>query len=269
MQTLRSDECCALKERFTDCFILQAYASGRKVFYDVLGLFFVSYSVPFGHILNVTVALLSIFVPYFLLNKTTKSIHSKRIRKEMLIGLMVNVLAAVLAFGLCYAIGLELDFTGNSLVWYHHTVFAVVFYCLPTVLVFCWLHRILNDSRYTPLSLGLKVQARLNGSNIMWGALVIYITALGYRSAYLFMVPLAFTLLANIVIGITGVQNSSMSLRTHRYHVNILFSNFSQKMAVRAHCWTGFRHTLDHSLLPPGAGNIYSSSRSLRGCQES
>lgn len=187
----------------------------------------------------------------------------------MLIGLLINVLAAVLAFSLCYGIALELDFTGNSLVWYHHTIFAVVFYCLPTVLVFCWLHRILNDSRNTPLSLGLKVQARLNGSNIMWGALVFYITALGYRSAYLFMVPLAFTLLANIVIGIIGVQNSSKLFRTtNRYHLTIFLTYFSQKMAVRAYSGTGSCNSLDHSLLPLSGGNVYSSSRSLRGCQK-
>lgn len=188
----------------------EAHATGRKVFYDILGLFFVSYSVSLGHVLNVTVALLSILLPYILLNRTTKGTHARRIRKEMFIGFVINLLAAAAAAAVCYLIALELDLTGHSMVWYHHTVFAVILYCLPVVLVGCVLHRLFTaDSRSTPLSLGLKVQARLNGSNIMWGALVIYITALGYRSAYLFMLPLAVTLVANIVIGLTGIQNSS------------------------------------------------------------
>lgn len=38
-------------------------------------------------------------------------------------------------------------------------------------------------------------------------------TVIGYRSAYLFMIPLAITLATNLVIGLTEIQNSSNLFR--------------------------------------------------------
>lgn len=92
---------------------------------------------------------------------------------------------------------------------FHHTIFAIPLYCLPTVAVFCMLHRLFGASPNNPLSLSLQVQARLNGINIMFAALLLGVTATGYRSAYVFAVPLLITCGTNVVIGMTGIGNSS------------------------------------------------------------
>lgn len=82
-------------------------------------------------------------------------------------------------------------------------------YCVPTVGVFVVFQRLWVESSNNPLSLSLQVQARLNGTNILYASLVAGITLTGHRSAYVFTVPLFITLVTNIVIGLTGIANLS------------------------------------------------------------
>lgn len=98
---------------------------------------------------------------------------------------------------------------------FHHTIFALALYCLPTVAVFCVLHRLFGVSPNNPLSLSLQVQARLNGTTIMYAILLLAVTATGYRSAYVFAVPLLITCSTNIVIGLAGIGNSSKFYRKY------------------------------------------------------
>lgn len=83
----------------------------------MLGLFFVSYGEMVGHVGNIVVAVLAIVVPYFFLSRSTQGTHGKRIRRDILIGFVLNCVATALALGLVYGIATELDATGNSMVW--------------------------------------------------------------------------------------------------------------------------------------------------------
>jgi hypothetical protein len=64
------------------------------------------------------------------------------------------------------------------------------------------------SNKRNPLSLGLNVQARLNGINLFWGIITIGLTLAGYRSGYLMMITLTITLISNVVIFMFGLQNS-------------------------------------------------------------
>lgn len=88
------------------------------MFFDVLGLFFVSYDENIGHAINLAIASIAIIVPYYFLSRSTQGTHGKRIRREMLIGLVVNGVAAVVALSVNYGVATELDFSDNSMVWY-------------------------------------------------------------------------------------------------------------------------------------------------------
>lgn len=92
---------------------------------------------------------------------------------------------------------------------FHHTIFALPLYCLPTVAVYSIMHCLFGISPNNPLSLSLQVQARLNGTTIMFAFLLLGVTATGYRSAYVFAVPLFITCFTNVVIGVAGIGNSS------------------------------------------------------------
>lgn len=87
------------------------------MYFDVLGLFFVSYIEEISHIVNMGIAAIAIVVPYYFLSRSTQGTHGKRIRREMLLGFVVNCVAIVVSLSLNHGIAFEMDFSGNSMVW--------------------------------------------------------------------------------------------------------------------------------------------------------
>lgn len=138
--------------------------------------------------------------------------HTKHIRKQMFIGLFNNILAVILSVALCYVIATELDHSDRAMSWYTHKAFAAFLYVIPVLFAFCFVHRFVFKTDNLPISLSLQIQSRLNGTTIMWSLLLLASTAFNLRSAYMFFVPLVITILTNITIRLTGVQNSSKVL---------------------------------------------------------
>lgn len=60
----------------------------------------------------------------------------------------------------------------------------------------------------SPISLGLKVQARINGVNLFWSVIVLGLTVAGYRVGYLFMIILFINLIANVINFVCQLHNS-------------------------------------------------------------
>lgn len=131
----------------------------------------------------------------------------------MFIGLFNNILAVTLSFLLCYGIAIELDYSDRTMSWYNHKIFAVFLYVIPVLFTFSTIHRCFFTSGSLPISLSLQIQSRLCGAAIMWSLLLLALTTFNVRSGYMILVPLAITLLSNITISITGIQNSSKLLK--------------------------------------------------------
>lgn len=127
----------------------------------------------------------------------------------MFIGLFNNIISVLLSVALCYAIATELDHSDKTMSWYTHKVFATFLYVIPVSFTFAFVHRFIFKTNNLPISLSLQIQSRLNGTSIFWSFLLLASTSLNLRSAYMFFVPLAITLLSNITISVTGIQNSS------------------------------------------------------------
>lgn len=127
----------------------------------------------------------------------------------MFIGFFINILAVIFSVALCYGIATELDHSDKTMSWYTHKIFATFLYVIPVLFTFSFMHRFLFKTDSSPISLSLQVQSRLIGTSIMWSLLLLVSTAFNLRSAYMFFVPLAITLLSNITISISGIQNSS------------------------------------------------------------
>lgn len=96
-----------------------------------------------------------------------------------------------------------------SIFRYQHTSFSVTLYCVPTLAISSIFYSQLTRSRESALSLGLKVQARINGVNLLWAFITIGLTLFGYRTAYVFMIPLLITLLSSATTAFLKAQNSS------------------------------------------------------------
>lgn len=171
----------------------------------------VNYTKEVGSIINFVVTILAITVPFLSLKKSTVSVHSKHILKETLLGLISMFVGIAASLLVCYLTAYLLDKTGHSMSWYRNTFMAIGIYSSATVWFLLLAYDVFDmvfANKHSPLSLGLKVQARVNGVNILWGILTLGLTILGIRSAYLFMVVLLFNLLSTIGIFLFKLQNS-------------------------------------------------------------
>lgn len=181
------------------------------VYYDFLGIVFVNYTKELGSIINFIITILSIAVPYLSLKKATTPAHSKHILKETFLGLISVAIGFATSLLICYLTAYVLDKSGHSMTWFRNTFLELGIYTSSSVWFLMVGYDVIDlvfaDKR-SPLSLGLKVQARINGVNILWGILTIGMTIYGIRSAYLFMVILMINLFATITIGLLKLQNS-------------------------------------------------------------
>lgn len=94
---------------------------------------------------------------------------------------------------------------------FQHTSFAIILYCLPSVIAHGLFYCQFSRQRDCPLSLGLRTQARLIGTNIFWSIVSIGLTAAGYRTGYTFTVLLMISLTTTVLIGVFRAQNTSKS----------------------------------------------------------
>lgn len=188
-------------------FIGQAYETGRMIYYDFIGLYFFAYSESTGQLLNILVAVASVVVSYYLLQ--AKGIKPRYIRKEIFFGLSATMGALFLGNCVCYLIATELDFSGKSMSWYYRTYFSISLFCFPSAAVHAAFYAQLRRTRDSPLSLGLKAQARLIGVNLFWAILTIGLTLSGYRTAYVFMILNLISLIVSVVIALLKAQNTS------------------------------------------------------------
>lgn len=177
------------------------------VFFDFIGFFFIAYTETTGQLLNILVAIASVGVSYYLLQ--AKGIKPRYIRKEIVYGLSATVAALILGNIVCYLIATELDFSGESMSWFYRTYFSILLFCFPSAAVHAAFYAQLTRTRDSPLSLGLKAQARLIGVNLFWAILSIGLTLIGYRTAYVFLIPNLISLIVNVVIALLKAQNTS------------------------------------------------------------
>lgn len=88
----------------------------------------------------------------------------------------------------------------------------------------------LFGNKRTPISLGLKVQARLNGVNLFWGVFALGLTFLGYRTAYVPMILLLISLICNILTFAFGLHNSGELTNALLFYSNFNLIFFSSQM---------------------------------------
>ena len=185
------------------------------VYFDFIGLFFIYYSKEVGAVINFIVVLLSITIPFLTLTKATVNVHPRNILSETLFGLLSTFFGSGFSGLLCYATAYMLDKMDHSMSWYRNTSLAPGIYATVALLG----HIIVQDiveitltNKKSPISLGLKVQARLNGVNVFWGVITLGATVIGYRFGYIFMIVLLINLIASCAVYFLGLHNSGKNL---------------------------------------------------------
>jgi hypothetical protein len=181
------------------------------VYFDFLGFFFINYSKELGAVINFIVVIFSITIPFLTLTKATVNVHSKHILSETLLGFVSMVFGAGFSGLVCYVTAFVVDKMDFSMSWYNNTALAPGIYATAALLAHVVVYDIVGftlASNKSPISLGLKVQARLNGVNVFWGVITLGITVVGFRAGYIFMIILLINLMMTVTIYFSGLHNS-------------------------------------------------------------
>lgn len=117
----------------------------HTIYFDFLGLFFIFYSADVGLMVNLSVVLLSIIIPFLSLARSTSGTHGKEIRSETMIGFIATFLGAIAGGFMCFLIAYEVDLLGHSMSWYSSSNLVLGMYCCPALLCHCLVHLIVGN----------------------------------------------------------------------------------------------------------------------------
>lgn len=186
--------------------------SSSAVYFDFLGFFFIFYSKEVGVVLNFVIVICSITIPFLTLTKSTTNVHPKNILSETVLGVVSILFGSGFSGLLCYVTAYVMDRFDHSMSWYRTTSLAPGIYATVAIIAHVTVQDLVDltfANKNSPISLGLKVQARLNGINVFWGVITLGITVIGFRAGYIFMTVLFINLLSSCAIYILGLHNSS------------------------------------------------------------
>lgn len=205
--------------------------------------------------INFAVVILSIIIPFLTLTKATVNSHAKSILSETLLGFVSVVFGSGFSGLLCYVTAYVLDQMDHSMSWHRNTFLAPGIYSTLALLAQFIVQDLIETTfgnRKLPISLGLKVQARLNGVNVFWGVLTLGVTVLGFRVGYIFMIMLLINLVMNYAIYFLGLHNSGERMSRINCISYLKKSFCSSQVDLHSSLWTVLRHTLDCILLHHG-----------------
>ncbi|BFG06210.1 endoplasmic reticulum metallopeptidase 1-like [Drosophila madeirensis] len=187
---------------------VEAFASGHAIFFDFLGLFFISYSSSNGEYLNYGVAAAAIILVFVSLWRiaAVSNVATEDVQRWGVLLLITQVIAFVLGLALPIVVAYALDKYGLALSYYSRPILVVGLYVCPSLVGLS-----LPSTIYYTLFKNPKVffahyiQLALHGHAIVLAALGIALTAYGLRSTYVitwtlifYVIPLAINLLTTL-----------------------------------------------------------------------
>ncbi|XP_034110824.1 endoplasmic reticulum metallopeptidase 1-like isoform X3 [Drosophila albomicans] len=179
----------------TELYDIEAYKTGHAVFFDFLGIYFFHYSEATGIYLNYGVAgatLILILVSIWRMSSVSKVSICHVIRWFILV-FVIQIISFALALALPTVIAYVMDSSGLAMTYYSTPLLVVGLYVCPSLVglsvpttIYYSLQR--NDKLPNPYHL----QLALHSQAILLAVLAAGVTYLGYRSAYIFVIPLIF-----------------------------------------------------------------------------
>ncbi|XP_052843515.1 endoplasmic reticulum metallopeptidase 1-like [Drosophila gunungcola] len=187
---------------------LSANPNGNTIFFDVLGLYLISYSADTGVKLNYAVAAAAIILVYVSLLRIAdrSNVGSEQVLSSFVLVLVVQVVAFVLGLALPMVVAYGLDKYGLSLSYYATPSLLVGLYVCPSLIglalpSFIYLKLKSNDK----VSFAQQVQMTLHGHAAVLSVFCIAINFYGLRTTYVvtwtlvfYVIPLAFNLLTTL-----------------------------------------------------------------------
>ncbi|KAH8270868.1 hypothetical protein KR018_008072 [Drosophila ironensis] len=186
----------------------EANASGHAIFFDVLGLYFISYTESTGVILNYSVAVVTLILIFVSIWRTAavSCVSTSYVLGWFILILVLQIIAFVLGFGLPVGIAYVFDKYGLSMTYFSTPVLMIGLYVCPSLLGLSlpsYIYLKLQKTDKVPFS--QQLQLVLHGHAIVLAILAIALTVYGLRSTYVlawtlifYVIPLAINLLTTL-----------------------------------------------------------------------
>ncbi|KAH8372470.1 hypothetical protein KR093_011686, partial [Drosophila rubida] len=188
----------------TELYDTEAYKDGHAVFFDFLGLYFIHYSEATGISLNYGVAIATIILIVVSIWRmaAVSQVSICHVIRWFILVFIIQLISFVLALVLPIVVTYAMDSFGLSLTYYSTPLLVVGLYVCPSLIglslpitIYYSLQR--NDKLSNPYHL----QLALHSQAILLAVIAAAVTYLGYRSAYIFVIPLLFYV-ASLVINL-------------------------------------------------------------------
>ncbi|KAH8290303.1 hypothetical protein KR054_001803 [Drosophila jambulina] len=185
-----------------------AYTTGHSVFFDVLGLYFISYTDSIGVTLNYSVAAVTLVLIFVSIWRTSSisNVSLGSVLCWFILILVLQLIAFVLGLGLPLVVAFMFDKYGLSLTYFSTPALMIGLYICPSLLGLSLPSYIYLRLRKTSkVAFAQQLQLVLHGHAIVLAILGIGITFYGLRTAYVitwtlifYALPLAINLLTTL-----------------------------------------------------------------------
>ncbi|XP_065719447.2 endoplasmic reticulum metallopeptidase 1-like [Drosophila suzukii] len=185
-----------------------AYATGHVIFFDVLGLYFISYTESNGVILNYAVAAITLILVIVSIWRTASisCVSAGYVISRFILILVLQIIAFVLGLGLPVAIAYVFDKYGLSLTYFSTPALLIGLYICPSLLGLSLpSYFYLKFQRSVKVAFAQQLQLVLHGHAVILAILAIGLTVYGLRSTYVvtwtlifYVIPLAINLLTTL-----------------------------------------------------------------------
>ncbi|XP_033149125.1 endoplasmic reticulum metallopeptidase 1-like [Drosophila busckii] len=184
----------------TELYDTAAYKNGTTVFFDFLGLTLVQYPLATAKNLNFGVAaaaVLLVFISMWRMSSMSEVTICNVIVRFILV-LVLQLVSFVLSLALPVAVSYVFDMFGMSLTYYSTPWLMICLYVCPSLLglslpitIYMYFQRNGKNLRCLSFAIGTSM-LKLS----FMGLLAVGVTYLGFRSAFIFMIPLLFYVVA-------------------------------------------------------------------------
>ncbi|CAG9799018.1 unnamed protein product [Chironomus riparius] len=172
-----------------------------SIYFEYLGLVFVSYSATAGAIFNYIISILAFAIPFMLQTKF-KMENLGFVIFETIMSLVTIIISILLATLACWGMASLMNSVDNTMSWFNTTFLSIGIYCsLALIVQIATYHAMqllgkcfFRTKKYRETSMRHRVKINLNGVTMFWSLLTITLTAMGMRIGYIFMVLLFVSL---------------------------------------------------------------------------
>lgn len=192
----------------------------KYVFFDVFGVYMVSYTEISGAFANFLIVLMSFFSIFLSLRFTTIGMNRKQYSVHLLQTLVISPCCTFACCVLsCLTVAFLLDSCGRSMSWYSNKINTTVYYATASLAILCVTVFLPKNKSRTDTEWTVST---LNGIQFFWTVLLFETTMAGLRSSYLFMILVVFPSATSGVLGVLNILRRTPKLWIAAYTASLL-----------------------------------------------